>query len=149
MTLYNFNTQRIPSKQQRKGFFLSPFGDGKRRAVVGLRACRMGSFAFAFRRGEASCCRRLALMLYGDDFSFAYGEDGLSFIVGLPSCRAGSYFRYAAKVTKGAPKGEENPFMAGFLPPLETLIIPAGRGSPPGVARGLTAKWAFGLFARS
>ena len=86
-------------------------------AVVGLLSWCMGrAFAFAFRRG------------------------GRHAIVGLPSCRAGTYFRCAAKVGKGAPKGEETPFMAGFLPPLETLIIPAGRGTPPGCARGLTAK---------
>ena len=69
-------------------------------------------------------------------------------VVGLRSCRAGSYFRYAAKVTKGAPKEEENPFMAGFLPPLESSFFPADRGTPPGCARGLTARVAFGLFAR-
>ena len=28
--------------------------------------------------------------------------------VNLPSCRAGTYFRYTTKVGKGVPKGEEN-----------------------------------------
>ena len=81
-------------------------------------------------------------------FSFAVGENGLSFIVGLPSCRAGSYFRYAAKVTKGAPKEEGQPFRAVFLLPLESIIFSADRSSPPGCARGLTAMVAFGLLAR-
>ena len=84
----------------------------------------------------------------GIDFTFAVGEVKRLSFVGLRSCRAGTYFRYAAKVGKGAPKEEENPFMAGFLPPLESLFFPAGRGTPPGFARGLTAKGVFGLLAR-
>ena len=97
-----------------------------------------------------------------DNFSFAFGEDGLSFVVGLRSCRmgmiylspsakdklrfvvglrscrAGSYFRYAAKVGKGAPKEEGQPFRAVFLLPLESIIFSADRGTPPGVARRAT-----------
>ena len=77
---------------------------------------------------------------------FAVGEEKRLSFVGLRSCRAGSYFRYAAKVTKGAPKRAGTPFQAVSqrqlvvfdliwnLPPL-----PLDRGTPPGVARGLTA----------
>ena len=42
--------------------------------------------------------------------------------VSSPSCRAGTYFRYAAKVSKGAPKGKGKPFRAVSLFPLETLF---------------------------
>ena len=42
--------------------------------------------------------------------------------INLPSCRAGTYFRYAAKVSKGAPKGKGKPFRAVSLFPLETLF---------------------------
>ena len=97
-------------------------------------------FSFAIRRDEAPCSRRLALMLYGDDFSFAVGEDRRRAVVGLRSCRAGTYFRYAAKVGKGAPKEEGQPFRAVFLLPLESIIFSSDRGSPPGCARGLTAR---------
>ena len=97
--------------------FSFAFGEDGLSFVVGLRSCRMG-------------------MIYLSPSA----KDKLRFVVGLPSCRAGSYFRYAAKVTKGAPKGKENPFMAGFLSPLESPFFPAGRGSPPGCARGLTAR---------
>ena len=93
--------------------------------IVGLRLCHLG-------------------MVYLSPF----GEVRRLSFVGLRSCRAGTYFCFATKVGKSAPKEEENPFMAGFLPPLETLIIPAGRGTPPGCARGLTAMVAFGLCAR-
>ena len=51
--------------------------------------------------------------------------------VNLPSCRAGTYFRYAAKVSKDAPKEEGKPFRAVFLLPLETIILSADRGTPP------------------
>ena len=51
--------------------------------------------------------------------------------VDLPSCRAGTYFRYAAKVSKDAPKGKGKPFRAVSLFPLETLFSSADRGPPP------------------
>ena len=51
----------------------------------------------------------------------AYAERAVDFI-NLPSCRAGTYFRYAAKVSKDAPKGKGKPFRAVSLFPLETLF---------------------------
>ena len=58
--------------------------------------------------------------------------------VSSPSCRAGTYFRYAAKVSKDAPnekKGNKvalgKPFQAVSLFPLETLFSSADRGPPP------------------
>ena len=69
--------------------------------------------------------------------SFAFGEDELPFGANLRSCRAGTYFRFATKVSKGAPKREGTPFQAVSPLSLETLTSSAERGTPPGFARWL------------
>ena len=47
----------------------------------------------------------------------------MSFIVGLRSCRAGTYFRYAAKVGKGAPRRKKKTVRAVFFSPLGSPLI--------------------------
>ena len=51
--------------------------------------------------------------------------------VDLPSCRAGTYFRYAAKVSKGASKERGKPFGAVSLSPLKSPLLSTDRGTPP------------------
>ena len=68
-------------------------------------------------------------------------KDKLRFVVGLPSCRAGSYFRYAAKVTKGAPRREKKTVRAVFFSPLGFPLIfrPIAvrlRAAPGGLLQG-------------
>ena len=66
------------------------------------------------------------------------------YFISLPSCRAGTYFRYAAKVSKDAPnekKGNKvalgKPFRAVSLFPLETLFPSAeSRNASARQARG-------------
>ena len=55
--------------------------------------------------------------------------------VDLPSCRAGTYFRYAAKVSKGASKERGKPFGAVSLSPLKSPLPSTVRGTPPRVKR--------------
>ena len=47
------------------------------------------------------------------------------------SCRAGTYFRYAAKVSKGASKERGKPFGAVSLSPLKSPLLSTDRGTPP------------------
>ena len=51
--------------------------------------------------------------------------------VDLPSCRAGTYFRYAAKVSKDALRGRGKPFGAVSLPPLKPTYLSTDREPPP------------------
>ena len=80
----------------------------------------------------------------GSIFSYSWlcfspiGEDKLRFDAGLRSCRAGTYFCFATKVGKNAPKREGTPFQAVSPLSLETLTSSAERGTPPRFARWLT-----------
>ena len=52
--------------------------------------------------------------------------------VNLPSCRAGTYFRCAAKVSKGAPKGGKTTVRSCFLSSLwNPFYLSTARGPPP------------------
>ena len=47
------------------------------------------------------------------------------------ACAASAYFRYAAKVSKGASKEGRKPFGAVSLPPLKPSYLSTDRGTPP------------------
>ena len=79
------------------------------------------------RREPRTCHRQLAGPHAGQAVDF----------INSPSCRAGTYFRYAAKVSKGAPKGKGKPFRAVSLFPLETLF-------PSAESRNASARQACG-----
>ena len=51
--------------------------------------------------------------------------------INSPSCRAGTYFRYAAKVSKDASKERRKPFGAVSLSPLKSPLLSTDRASPP------------------
>ena len=72
-----------------------------------------------------------------DSITCAHAEWAVDFI-NSPSCRAGTYFRYAAKVSKDAPKGKGKPFRAVSLFPLETLF-------PSAESRTASARQACGV----
>ena len=69
----------------------------------------------------------------------ARGAYVIGFVNLVPRSWAGLLL-YACEVGKGTPKEEGQPFRAVFLLPLESIIFSADRGTPPGCARGLTAK---------
>ena len=82
----------------------------------------------------------VALMPRGQLISLTCPRAGQAVdFVDLPSCRAGTYFRYAAKVSKDALRGRGKPFGAVSLSPLKSPLLSTARGPPPSLKRrGLT-----------